>query len=89
MEMVYFWDYNSVTLKSMCQQKLYPPGFTIEVGTNEYDCKDAEMKVVFPGAKYCAVKINTFQENEVEFFIGLKKSHANPDAAKCKFRVFV
>jgi len=56
----------------MCYQKLYPPGFTIEVSTNENKCKNTEMKVVFPGAKYRAVKNNTFLENEVEFFIDLK-----------------
>ena len=69
----------------MCHQKEYPPCFTIEVKTNEYECMDTKMKVVFPRAKYLVTKTTCIAKNEeVEFYVDLKSSDVNSAAAMCK-----
>ena len=73
----------------MCHQKLYPPRFTIEIKTNEYECIDCKVKVVFPGVKYPVTKITYISEDDIEFDIDLKSSDVNDATAKCKLQKII
>ena len=78
---VYFWDIPPAVLECMCQEKTYPPGFTIEISTSEYECEDARVTITFPGAKSAE---DRYKEEELEYIVDLRVTDVCPAAAKCK-----
>lgn len=59
------------TLKFMCEQKTYPPGFTVQISQSVYQYKDIELRIAFPGAKDGQKKFEDDKE-DIEFFVSLK-----------------
>ena len=64
----------------MCEQKLHPPGFTIKISTTEFECRNIDLSVEFPGA----VIANTRYEDgaTIDYTVELKNSDVCPDTAK-------
>ena len=66
----------------MCELELYPPGFTIKISTTEYECKNIDLAVTFPGAEIASMRYN---DGAIEYTVELKNSDVHRGAAKGSF----
>ena len=84
---VYFWDFPKDTVKWMCDEKLHPPGFTIRISTTEFECRNTNLAVEFPGA----VIPNTRYEDgaTIDYTVELKNSDVYPDTAKGSLNITI
>ena len=64
----------------MCAEKQHPPGFTIRICTTEYECRNINLAVVFPGA--VIAKSRCEDRATIDYTVELKSSDVCPEVAQ-------
>ena len=67
-------------MKWMCDEKQYPPGFTIKICTTEYESRNIDLAVVFPGAVIARSRCK--DGATIDYTVELKTSDVLPEAAQ-------